>query len=159
MPSIGPADALPGNLSAQQMFILAVLAIEHDDDATVDPDVASEEIRSDWYRQEELQPAGCSYRTLTLAVAREFDDGEGSHLGKRDVHSGADTRSGTPKVTDQHRTSFATSVRRLEERNYLVRWCGRHSDPLRRAETQRRHHNIQHVVPTERRLRAGYEAL
>lgn len=71
----------------------------------------------------ELQPVGWSYRTLTLAVTREFDDGEGSRLGKRDVHSGAYRRSGTPEVTDQHRSSFTTSVRRLEERNYLVRWC------------------------------------
>lgn len=123
-------------------------SVFHHDEATADPDVASEEITDD-RRREELQPAGCSYRTLTLAVAREFDDGEGSRLDKRDVHSNVYRRSGTPEVTDEHRTSFAMSVRHLEERNYLVWWCGRRGDLLRRAETQRCDHNTQHVVPTD----------
>jgi hypothetical protein len=30
MASIGPTDALPGNLSAQQQLVLAILAIEAD---------------------------------------------------------------------------------------------------------------------------------
>lgn len=53
MASLGPTDALPGNLSAQQLFVLALLAIEADQSGDA--------------------RASRGYMALSWAAAEEFD--------------------------------------------------------------------------------------
>lgn len=155
MASIGSTDALPGNLSKQQQFILAFLAIERGPDGEDMPSAESRE----WRHPGELQPFGCSYRLLTLAVAHEFDDGEGSRLGKRHVEVPEYRRSRTLEVTDQHRSSLAASVRRLEERGYLIRWGGSRGGALWPTSAKRGKLDTKYVVATDKGLRAGREAI
>lgn len=61
---LGPTDALLGNLSAQQLFVLAVIAIKAD--------------------QERTESTSMSFSTLSWAAAEEFD-GDGTSI-RRELH-------------------------------------------------------------------------
>lgn len=94
MASIGPTDALPGNLSAQQQLVLAILAIEADAGGSTSATVG--------------------YATLSWAAAEEFDD-DGTRIRERGW--------GTQRklLTSDHTASFSRTVARLEERGYIER--------------------------------------
>lgn len=89
----GPTDALPGNLSDQQLFVLALLATQHDPD--------------------EEQPVKWRYRYLSRKAAWEFDD-DGTRVQELDSYP-------WERLTDDHAASFSRTIKRLEERGYVER--------------------------------------
>lgn len=103
MTSLGPTDALPGNLSAQQLFVLALLASK----------AHPERDRSVMVR----------YTWLSWTTAEEFDD-NGTHIWERGY--GRHGRKRT-LLRSNHTSSFSRTVERLEERGYLERRASRPS--------------------------------
>lgn len=109
MTSLGPSDGLPGNLSDQQLFVLAYLA------SITEPG--------------KKQRWGTSFTSLSWATAEEFDDnGTSRNIWERGYGPEGPGQGRKREVlSPTHTASFTRTMERLDERGYLKRtdWHGK----------------------------------
>lgn len=135
MIDVGPTDALRGNLSDQQLFILALLAIKADTDA--DDETARDTVLGVPVSMPVNRiPGRYRYSKLSWTVAEEFDK---VGLRIRERSWGTKRRL----LTSNHSASLSRTIDRLEERGYI----------------ERRGPPTKIIVPTDKGLWAGYEAI
>lgn len=135
MTDVGPTDILPGNLSEQQLFVLALLAIKADTDA--DDETARDTVLGIPISMPvDRTPGRYRYSKLSWTVAEEFDK---VGLWIRERSWGTKRRY----LTSNHSASLSRTIDRLEEHGYI----------------ERRGPPTKIIVPTDKGLRAGYEAI
>lgn len=100
MTALGPTDGLPGNLSEQQLFVLAYLA-----------SITEPGKKRRW---------GVRYTSLSWATAEEFDD-DGTHIWERGYRGDRGHGRKEELLRSKHTASFTRTMERLDERGYLKR--------------------------------------